>query len=84
MSVHVGYVGAYNAVGIDIRLQTCVNCELSLAGVGAGQVLRRAGVHTRVLGAGVEDNEGIFRVIVHKCEVAAFREEHIILQKTDG
>lgn len=64
-------------------LQTCVNCELSLAGVGASQILRSAGVNTRVFRAGIEDNEGIFWVIVHKCEVAAFREKHVILQQTN-
>lgn len=57
--------------------------EFGLAGVGAGQVLRGAGVHTGVIGAGVEDNQGVFWVIVHKCEVAALGEQHIILQQTN-
>lgn len=57
--------------------------EFGLAGVGAGQVLRGAGIHTGVIGAGVEDNEGVFWVIVHKCEVAALGEQHIILQQTN-
>lgn len=59
-----------------------MNCELGLAGVGAGQVLRSAGVHAGVVGAGVEDDEGIFRVVVHECVVAALREKHVILQQT--
>lgn len=57
--------------------------DFGLAGVGAGQVLSGAGVHAGVFGAGVEDNEGVFWVIVHKCEVAALGEEHIILQQTN-
>lgn len=55
--------------------------ELSLAGVGASQVLRSACVNTRVFSAGVEDNKGIVWVIIHKCKVAAFREKHVILQQ---
>lgn len=64
-------------------LQTCMNCEFSFAGVGAGQVLRCAGVHARVFGPGIEDNEGILWVIVHKREVAALRQKHVILQQTN-
>lgn len=60
-----------------------MNCEFSFAGVGAGQVLCSAGVHTGVFGAGVEDNKGIFWVVVHKCEVAALREKHVILRQTN-
>ena len=66
-----------------LGLLTCMNCEFSFAGVGAGQVLCSAGVHAGVFGAGVEDNEGIFWVVVHKGEVAALREKHIILRQTD-
>lgn len=56
--------------------------ELGLAGVGAGQVLRGAGVHARVFGLGVEDDEGIFWVVVHKREVAALGEQYVVLQQT--
>lgn len=56
-----------------------MNSELSLARVGAGQVLCSAGINAGVFGAGVENNEGIFRVVVHKREVAALRQEHTIL-----
>lgn len=65
-------------------LQTCVHCELGLAGVGSGQVLRGARVNPRVLSAGVEDDEGIFWVIVHKCEVAALQEKRVILRQTNN
>lgn len=58
-----------------------MNRELSLAGVGARQVLGGAGVHAGVVGAGVEDNQGIFWVVVNKGEVAALREKHVILQQ---
>lgn len=71
------------AVKCVIGQQTCVNGELSLAGVGAGQVLSRAGVDTGVFGAGVEDDEGVFWVVIHKCEVAAFRQKRVVLQKAD-
>lgn len=60
-----------------------MNCELSFAGVGAGQVLGSGGVHSGVFGAGVEDNEGVLGVIVHKCEVVALREEDIVLRQTN-
>ncbi len=62
-------------------LQTCMNREFSLAGVGASQVLRSACVHAGVLGEGVQDNQGIFRVIVHKRVVAALREKNVVLQQ---
>lgn len=57
-----------------------MNGELGLAGVGAGQVLRGARVHARVFGLSVEDDKGILRVVVHKCEVAALGEKHVVLQ----
>lgn len=37
--------------------RTCVRCEFGLAGVGAGQILGRAGVDARMIGAGVEDDQ---------------------------
>lgn len=37
--------------------RTCVHCEFGLAGVGAGQVLGRAGVDARMVGAGVKDDQ---------------------------
>lgn len=59
---------------------TCVDRQLRLAGVDPGQVLGCAGVHARVFGAGVEDDQRIFRVIVDEGEVAALLEENIVLQ----
>lgn len=38
-------------------LQTCMNCELGLAGVGPGQVLGSAGVHAGVIGLSVQDDK---------------------------
>lgn len=59
---------------------TCVDRQLCLAGVGASQVLRSAGVDAGVLRAGVEDDQGIFWVIIDEGEVAALLEEDVILQ----
>lgn len=47
-----------------VVLPTCVDRQLSLAGVGAGQVLRSAGVHAGVFSAGIEDDQRIFWVII--------------------
>lgn len=58
-----------------------MNCELGLAGVGPGEVLGSAGVHAGVIGLSVEDDEGILWVVVNKSEVAALREERIILKQ---
>lgn len=51
--------------------RTCVHCKFGLAGVGTGQVLRRAGVDARMVGAGVEDDQRVLGVVVHKGVVAA-------------
>lgn len=59
---------------------TCVDRQLRLAGVGSGQVLGSAGVHARVFGAGVEDDQRIFRVIIDEGEAAALLEENAVLQ----
>lgn len=54
-----------------VVLLTCVDHQLSLAGVGTSQVLGSAGVHTGVFGASIENDQRIFRVIVDEGEVAA-------------
>lgn len=64
----------------DAVLLTCMDRQLRLAGVGAGQVLGSAGVHAGVFTAGVEDDQGIFWVIVDEGEVAALLEENVVLQ----
>lgn len=61
-------------------LLTCVDRQLRLAGVGTSQVLGGAGVDAGVFGAGVEDDQGIFWVIVDEGELAALLDENIVLQ----
>lgn len=57
-----------------------MDSQLSLAGVGAGQVLGCARVHARVFGAGIENDQRVFWLIIDEGEVAALLEEHIVLQ----
>lgn len=57
-----------------------MNGELGLAGIGPGQVFCSAGIHARVVRTGVEDDEGIFWVIIDKRVMAALRKLNVILQ----
>lgn len=58
-----------------------MNGELGLAGVGAGQVLGRAGVDARVVRAGVEDDQRVLGVVVHEGVAAALRQLHVVLRE---
>lgn len=57
-----------------------MNCEFSFTGHGSGQVPSSAGVNPRVLWTSVEDHQGTFIIVIHKCVMTVLGQQDIILK----
>ena len=57
-----------------------MNGEFSFTGHRSCQVPSSAGVNTGVFRTSVQDHQGAFIIIVHKCVMAALRQQGVILK----